>query len=775
MKKFLSSLMLLLFTSAADGQTPMFFNNNTVVGTNTFPFANISTTRKVQWTIPANSIGSVTSGNNITVLYFLAGNNSNQTYPIVNIKLKTGTSAGLTGTGGQFETGMTTVFSGVNHNVVSTTGAWVGYTLTTPFLYDPSFPLLVEAEHNATSGGGQWICQSAHPGPGNGRQYGDYNQATFTGSGAQLLHMGIDVVPAVPCNAAPASNSLTTTQTLICPNSGQSLLTLANSYTMGGYTYTWQSSPNSVGPWTTISGSNASLLTPTLNANTYFQVIATCTNAVGNMTTPAIQVQVAATTTNSIPYTEDFEGIAKPGDLPNCSWIRSSSTAQTYTSSNTLGRTPHSGNKFASFYYSPAGTKYFYSNGIYLEPGITYSASIWYQTEYYGYNNWTDLSISYGPNQSPTGLVPIVSTNGPAISNVYKLLSDTFQVSTAGIYYMAVSGTGNTSSSAQYLTWDDLSVTAPCSLNDPTVSVTANATTVCQGQAVNLTATGADTYTWSTGDNSNVTNPVTTALGLNTFTVLGTKLISGCTATITQNVFVNPTPDINIYANSPVVCSGSKLDLTAFGAETYTWSVGGNSPVLSVYPTSNTTYTVLGSNAYGCVGTAVSAITVNQLPNVAGSADRPTVCKGEFITLTGIGANTYTWISTSNFLLMGNPVTVAPTVSGSFSMTGMDANGCSSTALVSVGVDACTGINAFDTEDGVNVYPNPTTGEITVAFGNATQKSISVTDITGRVIYAANNSTDEKLNINLRDASNGIYYVKIQTADAVNVIKVVKE
>ena len=756
------------------GQTPQYFNLNTGGGNNSFPF-NSATTGKVQWMIPANSLGSVGPGNNITVVYFQASNNSNQTYPTLNIRLKTGTSAGLVGAGSQFETGMTTVYSGNNVNVISTTGGWVSFTLTTPFLYDPSFPLLIEGEQNATSGTGFWVTQGTHPGPGNGRQYGGYNQASFTGSGAQLLYFGIDVIPAVPCNAAPASNSLVTTQTMVCPNSGMTLLTLANSYTMGGYTYTWQTSPNSVGPWTTLSGAgNSSLLTPTMNANAYFQAIATCTNAVGNMTTPAIQVQVAATTTNSVPYVEDFEGLIKAGELPNCSWIRSGATAQTYTSSNTLGRTPHSGTKFASFYYSPGATNYFYSNGVYLEAGITYSASIWYQTEYYGYNNWTDLSILFGTTQSPIGLVPIASTNGPAISNVYKSLSDTFQVGTSGMYYIAVRGTGNTSSSAQYLTWDDLSITAPCSLNDPTVSVTANATTVCQGQVVNLTAMGADTYTWSTGDNSSGTNPVASAPGLNTYTVLGTRLLSGCTVTITQNIFVNPTPEINIYSNNSNVCSGSQAKLTAFGASTYTWSTGANSAVLTVFPPGNITYTVLGSNALGCVGSAVYSLNVLPLPVVNASADRQSICKGESITLTGTGATTYSWVSSSQFLLTGNPITVAPSVTGSFTMTGMDVNGCASAVQVPIGVDACTGIGAFDAEDGVKVFPNPTNSEFTIAFGSILAESVTITDITGRVIYTAG-ATSESLKINLENSANGIYYIRIRTVESVQVMRLVKE
>src|SRR5207253_453158 len=99
-----------------------------------------------------------------------------------------------------------------------------------------------------------------------------------------------------------------------------------------------------------------------------------------------------------------------------------------------------------------------------LNPGITYSASLWYQTDFTGAMNWTDLSILIGTSQSSTGLVPVASTNGPAVSVIYKQLSNTFTVASPGLYYTAVRATAS-AGPALYLSWDDLKISIPCTTN----------------------------------------------------------------------------------------------------------------------------------------------------------------------------------------------------------------------------------------------------------------------------------------------------------------------
>src|SRR5690606_26440573 len=99
--------------------------------------------------------------------------------------------------------------------------------------------------------------------------------------------------------------------------------------------------------------------------------------------------------------------------------------------------------------------------------------------------------------------------------------------------------------------------------------VSPNPATVCAGGTVNLTATGATSYTWSNGSSGTSVNltPVSTTI----ITVSG---VNGArTASAAVNVSVISNPAISIGANpSTSVCMGSTVQLTATGADTYTWN-----------------------------------------------------------------------------------------------------------------------------------------------------------------------------------------------------------
>jgi hypothetical protein len=75
---------------------------------------------------------------------------------------------------------------------------------------------------------------------------------------------------------------------------------------------------------------------------------------------------------------------------------------------------------------------------------------------------------------------------------------------------------------------------------------------------------------------------------------------------------------------------------------------------------------------------------------------------------------------------------------------------------------------------GLALYPNPTAGEFTLELNNGLEKTIEISDITGRVILQSNFSND-KTNLNINSFSNGIYFVKIQSNNSVEILKVVKQ
>ncbi len=223
----------------------------------------------------------------------------------------------------------------------------------------------------------------------------------------------------------------------------------------------------------------------------------------------------------------------------------------------------------------------------------------------------------------------------------------------------------------------------------PTITATAASPSVCTGGNTTITAAGGSTYTWMPGSLSGTTVTVT-PVATTTYTVTGTSA-QGCTGTQTVTVTVGPPPTVTA-SSSGTICSGDNATLTGSGASSYTWMPGSlsGSPI-SVSPAATTTYTVTGSNGPGCSSTATVLVTVNTLPTVTASASNSTICAGDAITLTGNGASTYDWMPGS---LNGSPVTDTPASSTTYTVTGTDANGCSSTGIVAVTVNALPIVSA---------------------------------------------------------------------------------
>lgn len=565
-------------------------------------------------------------------------------------------------------------------------------------------------------------------------------------------------------NVANSLSNLTN----ICPNENVNL-SLSTPYT--NVSYLWQESVfSAIGPWTNVANGTGPVVTASnVNVPTYYQAIVTCTaTPSASVASLPVFVNVMGPTVDNVPYFESFEGVTIPNRMPNCSWaVTSTSVCQTYITSTFNSRVPFSGNKFASF-KAPTTSQgqYFFTNGIQLNAGVTYSASARYITD--GNSGWSEFSLLHGTTQSSSGLTPIASVTGTLLNTFYKLLDNTFTVPVSGIYYIAVKAVG--SSSALYFTWDDLEITVPCHLNPLNLTV-SSPSTACMGQAIVLSAATADTYSWSTGDVTAVIS--VTPNGGGPYTVTGTNLASGCSAIASSTFNILPSPPVGVVALTPTVCAGSPAVLTAFGASSYTWTTGANTAVLQVNPLVSTTYSVQGSNAFGCSGVASLLIGVNTLPTVIANGNTQ-ICEGEVVTLIGTGALSYQWLSPKLFTQI-NPVTDNPLVTTIYTLTGTDANGCSNKTTISVAVDPCLGINEIsDPSAGIIVYPNPANSEITINTHTAVLKNIEISDIAGRIVMKTS-SADTHIVLNIHTLSKGAYYVKVQSEGKTEVRKIVKQ
>lgn len=471
---------------------------------------------------------------------------------------------------------------------------------------------------------------------------------------------------------------------------------------------------------------------------------------------------------SNVPYLEDFQGITANNTLPNCSWLASNlgNTCLTYTV----------GTKNAAFFNSPAGVNYFYTNGIQLKANVIYSLSVWYKTDNNGGQNWTDLSLFVCPNQSATGAVSVASSNGPASSPSYLNLNNTFTVSSSGVYYIAVRGTGSAGNSP-YLYWDDLQVTVPCSgvgaSNSPTITVNPGITaTLCAGKSATLIANGANTYTWS--NNATTSSIVITPSASVLNSVSGTNTLTGCMSSTNLNLTVLPSPVLSVLAPSSSVCSGNSVSISVLGASSYTWSDGSNSSSIAVTPSISTNYSVTGSNVSGCSATASVQINVNQLPTISAVSSVTAICLGESAVLNSAGGLNYQWFNQTQTLTTGNQITVSPSVSTTYSVVGTDINGCSNSDIINLTVNTCLGINNIPFANNyMIIYPNPNNGNFTIESTNENIKQLSIVDLTGR-IFLVTETENQKVKIDISDIPDGIYFAKVKVDGKTNVLKIVK-
>lgn len=205
------------------------------------------------------------------------------------------------------------------------------------------------------------------------------------------------------------------------------------------------------------------------------------------------------------------------------------------------------------------------------------------------------------------------------------------------------------------------------------ITATSSATSVCLGNTVSITASGATTYTLSNGA-ANGSAFVPTSTGSITYTVDGSGSCGTGSATITINV--NPLPTATVSASSPTLCSGSTTTLTVTGnAASYTWAVTGNSTTAAITVTppaaptgtiGTTNYVVNFTSAQGCTASAAYVVTVVTTPVIAPIATPPQICSGGTTTLQTSGAASYTWMpggaNTSSIIITPATVTAVTAV-----------------------------------------------------------------------------------------------------------------
>lgn len=171
------------------------------------------------------------------------------------------------------------------------------------------------------------------------------------------------------------------------------------------------------------------------------------------------------------------------------------------------------------------------------------------------------------------------------------------------------------------------------SLTAPILNVISTSSLSCPSESVTLTASGASSYTWSTGAQtySIIVNPISTTV----YTVVGEFSGGSCPASIITFTQAAGNPTLSLSGPAPTIsiCPGYYAGISASGAANYTWSTGATNYYISPQPTITTTYSVIGTNPAGCSGTASLTVNVYTPPLVNVTSSNSVVCAGQPITL----------------------------------------------------------------------------------------------------------------------------------------------
>lgn len=104
-----------------------------------------------------------------------------------------------------------------------------------------------------------------------------------------------------------------------------------------------------------------------------------------------------------------------------------------------------------------------------------------------------------------------------------------------------------------------------------------------------------------------------------------------------------------------------------------------------------------------------------------------------------------------------------------------EGSSCTTSDSVMIVVDICVGVEENTSLNNVKIYPNPTNGLVYVNLGKHNgMVDYTISTIEGRIVNQEQNVSSNKMTINLRDESKGIYFLRVEDDISSKVYKIVK-
>ncbi len=318
---------------------------------------------------------------------------------------------------------------------------------------------------------------------------------------------------------------------------------------------------------------------------------------------------------------------------------------------------------------------------------------------------------------------------------------------------------------------DTLTVANAVTVQQPPPAFAGVDVVVCEGDGAQLQATGGTTYAWFPTtylDFPEAADPYATPLATTTYTVLVTDA-NGCQASDAVTVSVQPLPTPVVDAGNNILCFGDTITLVAQGADLYSWSppfflsATTGSTVLT-WAEFDYTYTVVGTDLFGCVGTTSVFIDVVTPPLT------PTVfVNGAQLSTTAAAG--YQWLLNGEPIAGATQATYTPMVNGNYAVTITDDNGCSATSATlyygSVGVEALA-------RTALRVHPQPAHDRL-VVDGLLPGTELRIVDAVGRTVLHATRGAEGQRVVDVNAWTPGTYVLEARDAQGTVRLPIVVE
>ena len=549
-------------------------------------------------------------------------------------------------------------------------------------------------------------------------------------------HNGCTATSSVTITAPPvvAATATVTANATACSNIGSASASASGGTTP--YTYTWTSGSTT----TTATGLSAGNYTITVHDNNGCAGTASVT-----ITAPAQLLANASVTANASGCASTGSATAAPGG-----------GTSPYTYSWTSGSTIANATGLSAGNYTVTVTD---NQGCSATGSVTITAPVQLAANASVTSNATGCASTGSATSAPSGGTSPYTyswTSGSTIANATGL--------SAGNYTVTVTDNQGCS------TTGSITITAPAQLA-ANASVTANATGCSSnGSATSAPSGGSSPYTYSWTSGSTTANATGLSAGNYTVTVTDNQ---GCNATagitITAPMVVSLTASVT--ANATECASTGSASVTAGGGTspyTYSWTGGSTNNTVSGLSAGN--YTVTVTDNSGCSSTAGVTITapaaLSLVQGFTMNADSGGLCDGQaWVTASGgTSAYTYSWSPGGE-----TTDTLKGQCNGNYCCTVTDANGCSTSACVTI-----TAIEEVSNASSISIYPDPNNGNFTVS-GVIRGQVIVVYDYLGQPI-ASVVADQPTIQFDISTKANGVYLVRIQNRDGSSVTakKIVK-